>query len=403
MTRPPLHPTLFDLDPGAVWAMHCGEGPVPKAAIAAARAFLDKEARPWELSVADWLEIPGTVRREAAKLFGARAEDFSITGSTSAGLSILAQSFPWQPGDEVVAPLGEFPSNVWPWKALASRGVGFREVPLWDGHASGTMAERSTAPAAGVDPELRLLDALMPKTRILTVSWVRFQDGLRLDLGRLARGCAERGVALVVDGIQGAGTLPLDLDGVAAFATGVHKGLLAPQGLGLLWTAPGFRQALRPLGSWLSVEGGDDLDRPFTDLDRRWLDDGRKFEQGGMNGLGMMALIESLRLLTTVGTPAIAAHIASLTGALLGALTEQPIWRRDARRLTALAADGRLGSIVSLHHDGRGEAYLRTQCNVGHKQGVHASVREGFLRIALHGYHTNEDVERVAAWLGRAV
>ena len=399
MTRPPLDPTLFDLPPGSVWAMHCGEGPVPKPAIAALRAFLDKEARPWELSVGAWLDIPAAVRREAARLFGGGTEDFTLTGSTSAGLAVVAQSFPWRRGDEVVAPLGEFPSNIWPWKALESRGVHFREVPLWDGHLAGRACERSTPPGAGVEPEHRLLEALHPNTRILTVSWVRFQDGLRLDLQRLARGCAERGVALVVDGIQGAGTLPLDLDGVAAFATGVHKGLLAAQGLGLLWTAPAFRDELRPLGSWLSVEGGDDFDRPFTDLDRRWLQDGRKFEQGGMNGLGMVTLVESLRVLNAAGMPAIAAHIAELTTALVTRLARTPTWQREADRLGGLAAEKRLGSIVSLHHDGRGGDFVKRRCHAGHAQGLHTSVREGYLRIALHGYHRDDDVERLAAWL----
>ena len=382
--------------------MHCAEGPVPKAAVNAARAFLDKELRPWNLGFAEWLALPKSARDEAAELFGTSPEDITLVGSTSAGLSIVAQSFPWHPDDEVVTALGEFPSNVWPWRALASRGVRFREIPLWDGHAAGARALSSTPPRVGLAAESRLLEALGPTTRILTVSWVRFQDGLRLDLQALQRGCASRGVALVVDGIQGAGTLPLDLTGVAAFATGVHKGLLAPQGLGLLWTAPEFRKRLNPLGSWMSVESGDDFSRPVTDLRRGWLKDGRKFEQGGMNGLGLVALAESLKIIRAAGVPAIAAHIDQTQALLLEGLSHTPIWQREADRLEELRRTGRLGSIMSLHCAGQGEAFLKAQQHAGEAARIFTTVREGYLRIALHGYHREQDLERLVHWMRAA-
>ncbi len=267
----PLDRAGFDLAPDVVWALHCAEGPVPRQSVEAARAFLEKELRPWELNADSWRKPMDDVRREAAALLGGEPGDYTLTGSTSAGLTCVAQGYPWRAGDEVLAPLGEFPSNAWPWKALAARRVTFREVSLWDGHLAGRRALDSAPPSAGQDPEGRLLAAIGPLTRMLTVSWVRFQDGLRLDLARLARGCQERGVALVVDGIQGAGVLPLRLEGISAFATGVHKGLLSPQGAGLLWTAPEFRERLSPVGSWLSVEEGGDFRRPATDLERAWL------------------------------------------------------------------------------------------------------------------------------------
>ena len=281
----PLDRSLFDLGAGLVWAMHCAEGPVPRPAIEAARAFCEKELRPWELGADEWLGLAGAVKREAGQLLGAEEMDLTITNSTSHALTCVAQSHPWREGDEVLAPLGEFPANAWPWKALARRGVGFCEVPLWDGHLAGRRALESTPPPPGLEPEARLLAAIGPRTRLMTVSWVRFQDGIRLYVSRLARGCAERGVSLVVDAIQGAGVLPMPLEGGAAVATGAHKGLLSPQGAGLLWTSPPFRASLSPLGSWLSVEGGSDFARPSTDLERDWLPDGRKFEQGGGGGL----------------------------------------------------------------------------------------------------------------------
>ncbi|WP_306590715.1 aminotransferase class V-fold PLP-dependent enzyme [Geothrix sp. 21YS21S-4] len=399
MSAPPLAPALFDLDPARLWVMHCSEGPIPRAAAEAAAAFLGKELRPWEVRwEEDFQGLPSAARREGAALLGGRPEDVSLCASTSTGLLAVAQGFPWHAGDEVVAPLGEFPSNAWPWLALRNRGVAFREVPLWEGHSAGAEAWASAPPTLGVNPEARLLEALGPRTRILAVSWVRFQDGLKLDLGRLAAGCRERGVHLVVDGIQAAGTVPGNLEGLAAFATGVHKGLLAPQGLGLLWTEEAFRQSLSPSGTWLSVEEATDFSRPSTDFNRAWLPDGRSLEPGGPNLLLTSALGESLRLINGAGVPAISAHVGELQRRLLAGLRGSS-WAADAERLEALLGAGRLGSILGFHHEGRGADRMQALLHSGYRHGVFASVREGYLRIAFHGFHTEADADRVAAWL----
>ena len=397
--NPPLDRDLFDLPPDLVWAMHCAEGPVPRPAVLAARDFLEVELRPWESSPDDWLKPAQSLREEAARLFGAQAEDFTLTASTSDGLTRVAQSYPWQKGDEVLAPLGEFPSNAWPWKALAARGVNWREVPLWDGHRAGRAALDSAPPAARLAAEQMLLDAVGPHTRILTVSWVRFQDGLRLDLERLAAGCGERGVDLVVDGIQGAGTLPIKLGGLAAFCTGVHKGLLAPQGVGMLWTNPEFRARLTPMGSWLSVEQGADFSRSATDFDRPWLRDGRKLEQGGPGGLLLSAAAASLAVLSRATTARVARHVDALQSALLERLKCSRSWGEEARRLEALRREDRLGPILSLHHRGQGPAALEAVRSAGQSRRIFTSIREGYLRVALHGWHDEQDVARLADWL----
>jgi selenocysteine lyase/cysteine desulfurase len=399
MNTPPLNPALFHLDEDHLWVMHCAEGPVPRAGMRAARAFMLKELQPWEVRwEEDFQGIPAAVRAEAAALLGGLPEDISLSPTTSSGLVTLAQGFPWHPGDEVLAPLGEFPSNAWPWLALRPRGVAFREVSLWEGHRAGAVAWESEPPRTASDPEARLIEAIGPRTRILALSWVRFQDGLKLDLQRLGAACKDRGVHLVVDGIQGAGTVPMNLEGLSAFATGGHKGLLSPQGMGFLWTEEQFRQSLSPSGTWLAVEEATNFSRPSTDFDRAWLADGRALEPGGPNLLQASTLLESLRMINEATVPAIAAHVALLQAGLLDAL-ETSSWRPEVERLRPLLQEGRLGSILAIHHGGKGQETLNRLLKAGYLQGVFASVREGYLRVAFHGYHTEADVDRVAAWL----
>lgn len=401
--KPPLRPELFELDPRILWIQHCAEGLMPKAAAEAVRAFLPRETQPWKLRwVEDFEGIPRRLRALGGRLLGVASSDITLTATTSTGLTTIAQAYPWRPGDEVLLPLGEFPSNYWPWRALADRGVTLREVPLWPGHLAGRSAWSSTPPGPGCDPEQALLAAIGPRTRVLSVSWVRFQDGLVLDLQRLTRSCAEKGVDLVVDGIQGAGTLPVDLTGVAAFATGGHKGLLAPQGLGFLYTEAAFRARLYPVGSWLSVEGATDFRRPSTDFERGMAKDGTLFEQGVHDLLSGAALEGALEVLLEPGIEAIAQHIGELRAELIDRLEKIPAFEQEVSRLRGLNQEGRLGSIVALHHGNRGQEGLEKLHKAGTSSGIFSSIREGYLRLAFHGWHEKHDLDRVVRWLESA-
>lgn len=400
MNAPPLNPGLFNLDQDHLWVMHCAEGPVPRATVRAVDEFLHKELWPWALRwQEDFLGLPDQVRTLSADLVGASPSDISLTANTSTGLVSLAHSFPWHPGDEVIAPLGEFPSNVWPWKALYQRGVIFTEMPLWKGQLCGKDAWASLPPTADDDPESRLVNFFTTRTQVLAVSWVRFQDGLKLDLARLGEMCRRHSVYLVVDGIQGAGAAMPDLRYADAFVAGGHKGLLAPQGLGFLWTRPEFREQLIPCGTWLSVEDGTDFQRPSTDFQRSWLEDGRRLEPGGPNLLGATALLESLRMIQAAGVLAIETHVRELQGFLLDRMEQRGLWLTEVARLRGLLAKDRLGPILCFHHEGRGPEAMQEILKRGFEKGVYASVREGYLRIAFHGWHSEGDAERIVEWL----
>ena len=400
--QPPLNPALLHLDTDHLWLMHCADGPVPRSVVRVEREFLHKELWPWELNwQEDVLGVAEALRGECAKVLDAESADISLTPNTSSGLITVAQSFPWRSGDEVVAALGEFPSNVWPWKALDSRNVLFREVPLWEGHKAGAAGWGSTPPRAADEPEARLIEALSPRTRMLVVSWVRFQDGLKLDLAKLGAACRRRGIHFVVDGIQGAGTAIPSLYGVSAFATGGHKGLLGPVGQGFLWTDPLFRKLLAPTGSWLSVEDGTEFSRPSTDFNRSWLEDGRRMEAGSPNLVGCAGLLESLRTLHLPGIPVLAAHIKVLQSRLLDATARIPAWAAESQRLRGLLERDRLGSILSFHHGDMDPVAFQELLERGFRRGVYGSMREGYLRVAFHGWHSEQDVDRAVDWLNK--
>ena len=395
MTIPPLFPRdLFDLPPDILWLSHCKDGPVPRASVQRLTALLATELQPWSLRWSeDFLDVQASLRRAGAVFFGVGQDDVSLTTCTTTGLETVSLGFPWKEGDEVLIPLGEFPSNRLPWLALAQRGVRCREVALW----AGQTGDAAAPPDAGIDPEQRLLDAITLDTRVMSVSWVRYQDGTRLDLAKLGAGCRARGVHLVVDGIQGAGTMVPSFDGVSAFATGGHKGLLGLQGQGMLWTDAAFRQMLLPQGTWLSAPEAFSQSGTQAEAGSPWASDGRRLEPGSPSILSCAALASSLQLLIDHGgAAAIQAHVTALQQALLARLATSPVWAAEARRLGDLVRAGRVGSTLSFVPPAeRADRLLKA----AEASRISISIREGFLRIAFHGWHGSEDVERCAAWL----
>ena len=77
-------------------------------------------------------------------------------------------------------------------------------------------------------------------------------------------------------------------------------------------------------------------------------------------------------------------------------------WAAETGRLDALRREQRLGSILALHHAGRGAAFLGGLLRAGEARKVFASAREGYLRVAFHGWHDEATVARVAEWLRAA-
>lgn len=395
---PPLDPELFDLE-DHLWLGHCMEGPIPKAAAAVLANFIQKELRPWEMGwESDFLGTHVRFRDACARLAGVDASDISITHSTSAGLTTVAGGFPWREGDEVLLPLGEFPSNYLPWKALEQRGVVCREVALWQGQQSGAKALESVPPTAA-DFESKIIEAIGPRTRMVALSWVRFQDGLRLDLQKIGEACKSRGVHLVVDGIQGAGTFAINLTNVSAFATAGHKGLLGPTGQGFLYTDPRFRPLLVPTGTWLSRPAAFAQSGHQPQHQSLWANDGRRLEPGGSSVLGCAALLESVEMLLDTGVHRIQEHIVGLQKSLLEALLKNPHWQPEAQRLLELQQQNRLGPTLCFHHSSLGLAYLEQLLAQSSDYRITASLREGYLRLAWHGWHSEADVDRTLAWL----
>ncbi|MEA2665840.1 MAG: cysteine desulfurase / selenocysteine lyase, partial [Candidatus Eremiobacteraeota bacterium] len=216
----PLARSAFALAPGLVYLNHAAVGVLPRATRDALRAMLDDHAAHGVLGVGPReAELPA-YRARVGEFVGGRGAEVALLRTTGEGATILAQGLDLGPGDEVVLGANEFGANAYPWFALRARGVTVTQLP----------------PGVRMTPDA-LRAALSPRTRLVALSWVAFDDGYRHDLAPLAEAAHAGGALFAVDAIQGLGPFPLDVtaSGIDALYGGGPKWLLATQGIAFLW------------------------------------------------------------------------------------------------------------------------------------------------------------------------
>src|SRR5712692_8315869 len=199
---------------------HAGVSPMSHRGRAAIEQIVDAFLnRPYK---DHWAQDEGDrVRELVAQLINGDPDSIALTRSTAHGMSLLAQGLDWRPGDNVVGAAGEYPANVYPWMALAERGVELRMAQPVEGR---------------ITPE-SVLSLVDKRTRVVALSHVEFWNGFRVDLKTIGAECRSRGVIFAVDAIQSAGALRIDLAGLPVdyLSAGAYKWLMGPTGFGFLF------------------------------------------------------------------------------------------------------------------------------------------------------------------------
>src|SRR5262245_24230991 len=223
-------------------------------------------------------------RAAVAATFGAPVDTISLIKNTSEGVSIIAQGFPWREGDNVVISDIEHENNTFPWRYLKSRGVETR------------FAKPDEQGRVTLDCYWPLVDK---RTRILALAWVAYGNGYRADLAAIGAFCRERGIKLIVDGIQGIGVLatPISALGVDAMIVGGHKAQLSLTGAGFMYTAPDLTAMITPPYAAKYSFTSNDRFQPELEL----AGDAHRFEYGNPNFLGCFVQRRSAEFVGSLG------------------------------------------------------------------------------------------------------
>ncbi len=320
------------------------------------------------------------VRAKAAAYVGATAESLVITRGVVDGMNRILHGYDWQAGDHIVTTDLEHAGGLIPLYLLRDRyGVALTIVPI-EGVA---------------DAAVRVDAACTARTRLIVLSHVSYNVGLRLPLAPIARTARARGIRVLVDGAQTVGAIPVDVGALGAdfYAFPGHKWLLGPECTGALYIAPEAAPALH-----LTHPGYDSVSH-FDRAGGYTLHAGpRRFEGMDQNPVALAGWDAALDFLATLGEAAIAARIAALTSRLHAALAGGAGYRVVTPARFADAA-GLVGVMLAdpARSPGVVDALLAQDYVIRH------TPEPPMLRISVNFFNTAAEVDGLAAAIREAV
>jgi selenocysteine lyase/cysteine desulfurase len=313
-------------------------------------------------------------RKLASQLLNCQPDEIALVGPTSLALSFVAAGLKFRRGDNILIYHDDYPSNVYPWMALAARGV---EVRLLNIKNYGAI--RTIDVTGQVDEN----------TRLVALASCHFISGFRIEIDAIGKFLRERGILFCLDAIQTLGAFPTTVEHVDFLAADAHKWLLGPCGAGIFYVRRDMQEKLNPpIYGWHNVRNPN-----FVAQEKIEFRSGAvKYEAGTQNLVGLVGLIASMELALEIGVENIAAELLRKRAWLVPAL--------QSKGFTVLNADAKIanaGGIVSFFQPGKDLSELHRKLS---EAGIVASLRanrkgQNFIRLSPHFYNTDAELHRV--------
>ena len=374
----------FDIE-DAIYLNVAAHAVMPRVSIRAVENSLEAKKFPHRVDDSLWFEAPVRIRKSLSKMIGAQPEEIAVTSGASAGVAAVAHGLEWEPGDEIIIAQGEFPLQYASWKPMEKReGVRLRII----------------APRDRFITADDLINALTPRTRIVSVSLVRFDDGSVLDAARVAAACHAQGTLLLLDVSQACGAVPMNVSDLGAdfIVCAGYKWLLSCYGTGFFWIKNEHLDRLRPGPFYWTGQNTDNFSElnfvepePCRDA-KRW----DAAEWATYYNFNLSAMAESVDFVLRAGPELVAEHNRGLIEFMFSRLPEDrcvPASPLDPHRR------GPFGCFTARQPEKTIELYQNLR-----RAKIIVSLREGRIRVSPYLFNSEQDMDRlisvVCDWRG---
>ena len=362
----------FPIFEHAIYANSCSQGALAKRVRAAAEEWLagwDENGAEWE----HWVERNEAARAAFAGLLHAESDDVAVTTSVSQGVSALVSALDLSgERNRIVISDYEFPTVGQIAHAQELRGA---EIIHVRPEADGRISLDSFA------------EAIDERTALVCCTAVSFRSGHRHDVSAIAEVAHEHGAVVLADSYQAIGALEVDVRtlGADVVTGGTVKYLLGSAGLAFMWLRGSLRTQLFPTQTgWFADE--DIFAMSIADYSPHKT--ARRFDSGTPPVPSLYPGVAGMGLIAEVGVPAIEAHVRGLVGRLLSGLDDLGATVATSRGENEY---GPLVCVVSTDPNALVDALGA--------EDIVTSTRDSNLRISLHLYNVEADVDRILAAL----
>ena len=353
------------------------QSPMPKVAHRAVQTAIEWKKFPHRITDAAYFDVPNRIRASIAKLIGGQSDEVALTTGASTGMSAVAYGLTWKPGDEIITAKGEFPLQYATWKPMEAR----------EGIVMKVIAPRERFLTAD-----DLLAAMTPRTRLVSVSLVRFDNAVLLDAARIAAACHAQDALLLLDVSQACGAIPMNVDALGAdfLVSAGYKWLLSPYGTGFFWARNEHTDKMRPGPFyWAAAKGAENFGS-LSFEDPQPVRGARRWDMAETsNYFNFAAMDASLQFVLQLGPETVQAHNRKLIDLLFERLPKDrcvPASPLDS------AQRGTYGCFTARTPERTAALYEKLR-----KENIIVSLREGNIRVSPHVYNTEQDIDRLIA------
>jgi selenocysteine lyase/cysteine desulfurase len=363
----------FPIFEHAVYANSCSQGALATRVRSAVEDWIagwDENGAEWDY----WVERNEAARAGFARLLHADPDDVAVTTSVSQGISAFVSSLDF--GGErnrIVISDYEFPTVGQIAHAQALRGA---EVIRLESDGDG----------ATLSPE-RFAAVVDERTALVCCTAVSFRTGHRHDVAGIAEVAHASGALVLADSYQAVGAIELDVAtlGADVVTGGTVKYLLGTAGLGFMWVRGSLVETLLPTQTgWFADE--DIFEMSIADYSPHA--SARRFDSGTPPVPSLYPGVAGVELVMEAGVPAIEAHVRSLVDRLFAGLDEL------GAKVATPRGEGEYGPLVCVVSTDP-DALVDTLA----AEGIVTSTRDRNVRISLHLYNVDADVDRILAAL----
>lgn len=313
-------------------------------------------------------------RQRIAQMINGQKEEIAFTRNASDGINLVLAGIDWHPGDEVITTTEEHEAMNHPLLYLQ--------------RTKGIITRRVEVSPVGVEMQGRLDQVVSKRTRLVAMSYITCETGIRLPASAISKWAADRQLPVLFDGAQASGAFSVNVIemGCDYYASNGHKWLGGPKGTGFFW---GKRQALNNLNPTHvgagSLEKADILTgeaQPFTT--------GQRFEFGTRAWSLTAGLGASMDWLEGIGWNRVYGHIKALSGYLKQSILERPY----LKLLTPIdfnESSGLTSFVIEGHNAGEVATHLREKHRIFTRVIPHYNA----MRIATAHFNNQQDIDRL--------
>ena len=287
-------------------------------------------------------------------------------------------------GDHIITTSMEHNSVIRPIKALEKVGV------------ENTIVQCDEQGFLNIDD---LEKAIKPNTKLIVTTHASNVCGTLIDIKSISEIANKHNILYLIDASQTVGVYDIDLKDIKAdmLAAPGHKGLLGPQGTGILYIREGLNIGILKEGG--TGSRSEDLFQPDLLPD--------KYESGTHNTPGIVGLNEGVKFIFKEGIDKIKEHEEELCKYMLERLEEVPNIKiygpKDANKRASVISIN-IGNMDS----GEITFLLDSEYDIATRSGIHCAplahktlgtLEQGAVRFSIGYFNTKEEIDKAVAAL----